>query len=308
MPRFVLSAVVVFVLGSAGGCDLDKFTVKTTGSVLLDAQVSLEQESDFDTARAAIPGVLKTVEGFWVVRPEDQHLLAILTEGYCQYGAAFIEDDWDEAHLTQKFDEEKRLDAHATKAFTRCLNYALLQLGPRWQKDLFGQDAVVAKLIADATAKQRTPMMWAALAIGSIINHNKGAPAALAYEGVVSAILDKVIELDKTDGVTDQLLLALPHFALGALNSATGAQTGGHPDVAMKEFQTALDITHGRMMLAHVYWAFYVGKGTNDRKMFHDHCVQVLSTDPAIWPEQRLANEVARRRARRYLSHEKNLF
>ena len=34
----------------------------------------------------------------------------------------------------------------------------------------------------------------------------------------------------------------------------------------------------------------------------------VLQTDPAIWPEQRLANEIAHRRARRYLAMEKELF
>jgi hypothetical protein len=62
------------------------------------------------------------------------------------------------------------------------------------------------------------------------------------------------------------------------------------------------------MLLAHVFWGRFVGKSTNDRKLFHDQLVQVLQADPAIWPEQRLANEVARRRARRYLSHEKNLF
>ena len=45
-----------------------------------------------------------------------------------------------------------------------------------------------------------------------------------------------------------------------------------------------------------------------DRKLFHDELVKVLQTDPAIWPEQRLANEIAHRRARRYLSQEKELF
>jgi hypothetical protein len=34
----------------------------------------------------------------------------------------------------------------------------------------------------------------------------------------------------------------------------------------------------------------------------------VLQTDPAIWPEQRLANEIAHRKARRYLRMEKELF
>jgi hypothetical protein len=36
--------------------------------------------------------------------------------------------------------------------------------------------------------------------------------------------------------------------------------------------------------------------------------VKVLETPPSIWPEQRLANEIAHRRARRYLKQEKELF
>jgi len=45
-----------------------------------------------------------------------------------------------------------------------------------------------------------------------------------------------------------------------------------------------------------------------DQAFFHDQLKQVLATPPSVWPEQRLANEVAHRRARRYLAHEKQLF
>jgi hypothetical protein len=34
----------------------------------------------------------------------------------------------------------------------------------------------------------------------------------------------------------------------------------------------------------------------------------VIETPPSVWPEQRLANEVAHRKARRYLSKEKDIF
>ena len=51
-----------------------------------------------------------------------------------------------------------------------------------------------------------------------------------------------------------------------------------------------------------------VGLATNNRKFFHDELKKVLETPPSVWPEQRLANEVAHRKARRYLSKEKELF
>ena len=42
--------------------------------------------------------------------------------------------------------------------------------------------------------------------------------------------------------------------------------------------------------------------------VFHDTLVEVLRTSPAIWPEQRLANELAHVKARRYLKQEKDWF
>jgi len=45
-----------------------------------------------------------------------------------------------------------------------------------------------------------------------------------------------------------------------------------------------------------------------DKRALLAQLKQVLETPPSVWPEQRLANEVAHRRARRYLSHEKELF
>ncbi len=61
-------------------------------------------------------------------------------------------------------------------------------------------------------------------------------------------------------------------------------------------------------MLARALMGYRVGKMRNDEKFFHAQLVQVLETPPSVWPEQRLANEIAHRRARRYLSHEKEMF
>ncbi len=301
-------ALLACIAAAVASCDLQKFTVNQTAPVLKSANASLQQESDFETAYRAIPGALKTVEGFWVVNPDNKELTEILTEGYCQYGTAIVEDDWEVAKFAKKLDEVDYDDARATKAFTRCLNYALLQLGDRWQRDLYGTSDAVLAMIKDTGHDKRTPMMWAALAIGSIINHNLRRPEALAFIPLVKAMLLRVVELDKTDPPSNEQLAALPHVALGMIYSAASKQFGGDANAATAEFQLALELTHDKLLLARTLYAYRVGLQTNNRKLFHDQLVQVLSTDPAVWPEQRLANEVAHRKARRYLSHEKDLF
>ncbi|HEY0192760.1 MAG TPA: TRAP transporter TatT component family protein [Kofleriaceae bacterium] len=312
------SALVAFVVAAAavtlGGCDIGQLTVGTTAKVLARAQPAIQQESDYQLAHDAIPGALKTVEGFWIVKPDDENLLKILTEGYCQYGTAFIEDDWEVAKFAKQLDQIEYNNARATHIFTRCLNYALLQLGGDWQHDLFESNDKVAALIRNTDADKRDQMMWAALALGSIVNHNLNRIELVAYVPTVQAILERVISIDKAHAPARADYAALPHVALGMLYSAAGAQLGGKPKQAREEFELALKLTaskdhpEGRLLLARALMAYRVGLQNNDRKLFHDELKKVLETPPSIWPEQRLANEVAHRRARRYLTHEKELF
>lgn len=306
--RSLLRLGLVVSLAIVASCDIGKITVNTTSKVLERAQPGLKQESDYEMARQAIPGALKTVEGFWVVDPDNKRLIKILTEGYCQYGTAFAEDDWEVAKLNKDLKAQEYHSARASKMFTRCMNYALKSLGSRWQKELFADAPVVGKLIKETGAGQRTPMMFVGLALGSIINHNLDRIEMIGYLSTVQAIMERVVELDKANPPADKSHAALPHIALGMLHSARPAALGGDPAKAKGEFEEAIRLTDDKFLLARTLLAFRVGKQTNDRKFFHQHLKQVLETAPSVWPEQRLANEVAHRKARRYLSKEKELF
>jgi hypothetical protein len=302
--RFAFAAVLVLL----SACDIGRLTVGATAHILVRAQPALNQESDYQLAHDAIPGTLKTIEGFWVVDPDNAELLGLLTEGYCQYGTAFVEDDWEVAKFAKKLDEIEYHNARATHIFTRCLNYALRQLGERWQTDLFGAPDGVTRLAHDTDPDKRDALMWAALALGSIINHNLSRVELLSYQPTVKLMLDRVLEIDRSHPPSRPDYAALPHIAFAMLYSATGIQTGGKPAEAKAEFETALQLTGNRLLLARTLMGYRLGLVNNDQKFFHDQLKQVLETAPSVWPEQRLANEVAHRRARRYLSHEKELF
>lgn len=297
----------------------------TTAQILAKAQPSLQMESDYELAARAVPGALKTIEGFYVA-DEQPVLREILSEGYCQYATAFVEDEWEVAKFAKQLDEIDYQNERASKMFTRCLNYALMDMPGGFDKDLFGTPEAAAKRINATGLDHRTPLMWVGVALGGMINHNLTRVEMLSYLTTVKVILERIVAIDtaqrgQIDGTKHvpcdascTVHLALPHIALGMVYSAASAQFGGDAKRAMDEFQIALRITadaqhpDGKMLLARVLMAYRVGIMTNDRKLFHDQLSKVLETDPAIWPEQRLANEVAQRRARRYLSHEKDLF
>jgi hypothetical protein len=290
------------------GCDMGKLTVNTTSKVLARAQPSIKMESDYELAARAMPGTLKTVEGFWVVNPDNEKLTAILMEGYCQYGTGFVEDEWEIADIAKDFDRKEELSARATKMFVRCMNYALSALGKKWQEGIFGEFDQVKKLVDGAGGDERNALMWAAIGLGSTINQNKDKPEIFAMLPVAKMMLEKVAALDAKNLPSDPAFAALPQIALGMLNSATSTQLGGDPKKAEAHFMKALELTGDKFLLARVLYARRVGVMTQNRKLFHDNLVKVLQTAPSVWPEQRLANEVAHRRARRYLKIEKELF
>ncbi len=302
-----LASVCAALLGLAS-CDIAKITVNTTSKVLLRAQPSLKMEADYELARQAIPGTLKTVEGFWMVDPENPRLIKILTEGYCQYGSGFVEDDWEAAKFAKDIDAIEYHNERSTKIFTRCLNYALANLGERWQTEIFGSPEVVAKLLADTSVYCRFSLLFASLALGSLVNHNLTRVEMLGNLPTVEAMLMRVLEMDAESPPEDKAHAALPHIALGMLYTGRAKALGGDPDRGRKHFETAIEITEGKYLLPRVLMAYRVGKANNDRAFFHAQLKLVLETAPNIWPEQRLANEVAHRKARRYIQHGKDIF
>ncbi len=307
-------ASVCVGLGFLAACSgvIEHQAAGTTAKIIARGQPALQMESDYELAARAVPGALKTIESFYV-SDEQPKLREILTEGYCQYATAFVEDEWEVAKFAKKLDDVEYHNARASKMFARCMNYALQDLGGAWQKDLFGTPEQAAKRINGTGKDDRLPMMWAGVGLGGMINHNLGSSEMLSYLPTVKLIMQRVIQLDGAKAPSDcdsncLVHRALPHIALGMINSAASKQFGGDAAIATSEFQQALAITGDKMLLARVLWGYRVGIMTNDRKLFHEQLKKVLETDPAIWPEQRLANEVAQRRARRYLSHEKELF
>jgi hypothetical protein len=320
--NLVLAALV---LACSSGC-ISKFSrnlaLKSTSNVLFSASPSLQMEADYELARSAIPASLKTVETFYIATPKPEptaKLVRVLTEGYCQYGTGFVEDDWEAAKFRQDIEAVEYHNTRSSHIFTRCLNYALSTLGSRWQKEIFSDLETVKKLLKDTPRSQRFALLFAGMALGSLVNHNLTRIEMLSYIPTVQAILERVLEMDAQgpprdpegsyyEGQINQAHAALPHIALGMVHSGRAASMGGEPEKARTHFEMALKLTDNKMLLARTLMAYRVGKQTNDRKFFHDQLKIVVETAPSVWPEQRLANEVAHRKARRYLTHEKGLF
>jgi hypothetical protein len=299
-PHLCLAALAVTTLGA--GCNMTAFTANQTAKVIQAAAPSLQQESDLELARAAAPGQLKTIEGFHLASPENDIYLAILAQGYCEYAFGMIETEMLEARARGDEDRELALSKRATGLYLRCMNYGLKLLGGSWEKALYGELAAFETMVKNADGDDVPGMFWTALGLASAVNQNRDDIELVAFMPKARMMFERVVALDP--GFHN----GGGHMALGMLYSAQPRALGGDPDRGKQEFEKAIALTGGKFLMPKVLMAIAYGTISNDREFFHNTLVQVLETSPAVYPDQRLANEIAHVRAKHFLAREKELF
>lgn len=308
-PVVRLPYSVALCLMMAGGCvDTHAIAKDSTTEMLRRGAPAMAMESDFDLAARAIPAQLKTIEGFVLADPGNRTLTALAAEGFCQYASGFIEDEWEQALVAGDLDAQLYQASRATKSYIRCMNYAMRLLPDELAAAIPAEQRMFARRLAETGIRHRDPLMWTAIGLAGAIDYGRRDLALVAQLPKAHAMLERVIELDAAHGQDDALEAALPHLVLGASLTTRSRESGGDPAAGREHFERARALTSGRLLLIGVYYARGYARITNDRRLFRSLLEGVLRSDPAIWPAQRLANEIAHRRARRYLKMEAQWF
>ena len=73
-------------------------------------------------------------------------------------------------------------------------------------------------------------------------------------------------------------------------------------------FETALRLNGGKFLMTYVYYARSYAVQTLDEELFNELLAKVESASLEILPEFRLANAIAKQKARRLLSNQSELF
>ncbi|MSP59130.1 MAG: hypothetical protein EXR72_02115 [Myxococcales bacterium] len=302
-PRSLLVAAVAIFLG---GCSdfLNKFTTDSTAPVLKIASRSMDAESDTTFAREAAPGSLKTVDGFLMASPENPDLLEIVSQGYTQYAFGFLEDDLE---MLPEGDSPQRqaLIDRATGIYDRAHQFALRLVklsDENFPKALQADTATLEQALTNLKPPSAPGLFWAGLSMGSAINLHRDDMDRVADLPRAIALLERAHQLN-ADYFNHGAAMSL-----GVVYASQGKAVGGNPDKAKVYFDEVITATKGRYLMAQVLYARFYATVTQDRELFVKTLTTVLATPPSVWPEQRLANELAHRRAARYLKQVDDLF
>ncbi|MFP4597430.1 MAG: TRAP transporter TatT component family protein [Persicimonas sp.] len=315
-PRAASARALVVALGvalagalvvTASGCSLQRLTVNQTADVLWDGRAAMESEPDPQFAREALPGSLKTLETFLESAPENERLLRLLARGYFAYAFAFLEGDLMRAELSGATSGElEDIESRTVTHYMKSHRYGLRLLGDDEFADAMrGLDTErVEKLLAEMDDDDVPGLFWSAYGLGSAANLSQDDSDMIAALPIVEATMRRVLELDET------FYYSGTHLFFGVYYGSRPPMFGGDPKRAREHFERAME-QHGdkNLLIPALYARFYAtAAGVQDRELFEQLLNGVLEADPERYPELRLNNEIARRRAQFWLDRADELF
>jgi len=285
--------ILLLALLVGPACSIKKLTIDTTATMLKDGSRAMEKEPDLDLARTAAPGQIKSVEGILESAPTHRVLLEMAARACLEYAFGFLEDDVESMTAPKEAAARQAQSARATQMYDRAFGYAV-RLLETYDADIRAAlerggtswEAAVGKLPAETLPG----LTYGGMALASAIGLNRSDPTRLADLPKARVLLERSRALD-------------PRFNHGGASLTLGiisAQLGAR-DAARRYFLEAIDVAGEGYLLPRVAMAKFLLTEPKDRKERQAILESVVSAPRDASPENRLANEVARRRAARYL-------
>lgn len=287
---FALTAAALLL----GGCSFEKIAVNKIGDALASGNSVFETDDDIALVGDALPFALKMTESLLAKSPRHRGLLQTACQGFATYSYLYVQDRADRVADTD-MDAAEQFRARARRLYLRAHHYGFraLDAAHRDTSSAFNTDPRAA-LTAFRKKSDAGLLYWNAAALGLAVSVSKGDARMLSRLPEVEALVDRALELDPSwqEGALDEFMVIL-----------AGAKPG-KPDFERIEnhYRRALELSQGKRASLYVAYAESVSVGRQDKASFEEMLKKALAVDPEKYPEVRLLNQVARRRAQWLLS------
>ena len=291
-------------LGLLSGCKafFTKFAADSTVNVLAKATTSFDEESDPWLARAAATSNLKFFDGVQKATPDNGQLMVMTAKNYALYAFAFLEDDLEQETIGSPRHEE--LKERASDFYRRALGLTKRRLA----QDFEDIEAILSaggdrleQFLQKADDDHLPAIYWLAYAWGSLTNLQQD-PELLTDMPKFKRLMAWV--RDRNPGFEN----GAPWLFFGALEVALPKALGGNPDASKAAFEKGLAMTDGKFLMGKAFYARFYMTNANDKKGYVRLLNEVIEAPNDIMPSQRLANELAKVRARRWIAEADRAF
>lgn len=284
--KYYALLLLVFALT---GCSTSKMAVQATLPLVGSQIRAMQEERDPILAEKAIPANLKMLEGLLKQDPDNTWILENLAEGFCGYAFSFLEDT-----------EPERASLLYERGKDYALRATVIRTGREKWQDLSLEEWSLA--LNNVKAEHQPALFWLGQCWGSWLMQNLDSVEAFADVPRLEGLMVKVHELNPA------FHHAGPHWFLGAFYGGRSKMLGGNPDKSLRHFEKALELTENKYLLVRYLFAKTYAVQNQDRKLFKSQLQAIVQAPPDLFPEQRLANEVARKKAAQLLEQIDELF
>ncbi len=285
------------------GCDVAKFTADSTAGLFTRAAPAFEAYWDYDLAGEALPATIVQFEGILRVVPDNESILAQLSQAYIAYAYGWIEADIEAFEFDGDYEEADLQRARTKIMYLRAMDLTRHRIRLHDEEVDNAVRGSVDELEAWLDSAFVLPsdaelLLWHGYAWGSYINSAKDDMEAVADLPYAKAFVQRSIALN-------------PDYYNAAgftfMGVATASELAGDLDVAKAYFEKALARTERRALQAQVNMARFYAVKSGDRALFDELLAEVMDAQDPL-PEARLANRMARVRAAMYIENADQLF
>jgi tetratricopeptide (TPR) repeat protein len=270
------------------GC-IQQIALHSMEGIMDNGMAAFNEESDLQLAHEALASNLKLIEAMIKSDPDNERFLIFAAQGYYAYAFAFCEDDSVE---------------RARMFYLRSKDYGMrILLKNRKFREALNGDIAAFREAVKTFGKEDVPaVFWAAFSWGSYINITRTDVTGLADLSKVQSLIEFVAEKDPG------FYYACSYLFLGVIEASTPKSLGGNPEKAKEYFEKCFAVNGGKFLLANLYYAKFYAVAMLDQELFDSQLKKIEEAPADILPEARLANAIAKYKARRLLAMENELF
>lgn len=278
----MLKRMMIIIFGfflSIYGCTPQRLAINATASLIGFNLISFNEEEDPELAKIAGASNLKLLEGLIKADPSNERLLIWAAQAFGGYAFLFVEDD-----------DSKR----AEMLYKRGADYGLRVLKKKggFKKALKGDIEEFKSSLKDFDKEDISSLFWTTYCWGGRINLNRDSPQALIDIPKVKLLMERILVLN------EEYYYGSPHLLLATYYSSRPRMLGGDPEKAKHHFERAVSLNKGKFLMSYFLYARFYAVQVQDEELFKRLIDKVLETSPDILPEQRLSNQVAKRKAK----------
>ena len=297
------AAAAGLLLALVVGCSPKKYAIRQVGDALNSGASVWETDDDIELVGDALPFSLKFVESLLAEVPDDPDLLVTACRGFTLYTYGYVAPEAERV-INEDLDRGRAIRGRAAKLYRRAYEYGfdgLEAFYPGFEQALIADPVEAVKVINPKKAARDLPFLyWTAAALGLGISVSRDDAAMLARLPEVEAMIGRALDLepDWDDG-------ALHAFQVTLASSKIG---GGDREAIDRHFRRAEELSQGRSAGLYVAYAEAVAVPAQDAALFRSLLEKALAVETKDRPDDRLANLLAQRRARRLLDEIGDLF